>query len=172
MGERLRAVSLHLGEPFHTAPLMPRQRFVLASGPLRELTVDVSKELAHRSLIEGPVVYPPPADHRVVLLRPFGKRHRRLARNTPAPHDLAPSLHGISAHNGQTDKMDWSASSRHRTHNAFLITFERPRSLEGDFPAEFESYGRYVRFQESWGTIMRAQYVETGHVETGHTPRE
>src|ERR1019366_8916238 len=34
VGENSRTVFLHPVEPFHAAPLMPRQRLVLASGPL------------------------------------------------------------------------------------------------------------------------------------------
>src|SRR4051812_19888277 len=93
VSENPRTIFLHPGEPFHAAPLMPRQRLVLASGPLLELAVDVSKELAHRSLIESPIVFPPPAYHRVVLLRQFGQRRRRLARNAPTSHHLPHALH-------------------------------------------------------------------------------
>src|SRR6202042_1232827 len=101
VGEQLRFVLLHPGEPFHTAPLMPRQRLVLASGPLLELAIDISKGLSHRSLIEGSIVFPPPTYHRIVLLRQFGQRRRRLARNAPTSHHLPHALHRIRAHTRQ-----------------------------------------------------------------------
>jgi hypothetical protein len=41
MDEHVRGFFLHPYAPFHTAPLMPQQRFVFASSPLRELSIDV-----------------------------------------------------------------------------------------------------------------------------------
>jgi hypothetical protein len=38
-----RKTFLQPGEPFHAAPLVPRQRLVLASGPVLELAVNVSR---------------------------------------------------------------------------------------------------------------------------------
>src|ERR1044071_3302317 len=80
---------------------MPRQRLVLASSPLLELAIDISKGLSHCSLIERPVVFPPPAYRRVVLLRQFGQSRRRLAWNAPASHHLPHALHCIRAYTRQ-----------------------------------------------------------------------
>jgi hypothetical protein len=54
VGEYPRTVLLHPGEPFHAAPLVPRQRLVLASGPLLELSINVPRQLSHRLASQKP----------------------------------------------------------------------------------------------------------------------
>src|SRR5258708_3250430 len=101
MGKQPWRIVFHPSEPFHAAPLVPRQRLVLASGPVLKPLINVSRELSHPSLIERTIVVPPPSYRRVVLLRQFGQRRRRLARNAPASHHLPHALHRIRAHTRQ-----------------------------------------------------------------------